>query len=165
MTMLVLLLYPQSRFFFICITAICSKTLNTVWMIVMIEVKHLPPFSVWKRWAGTIFVISLLVFSALVFVFSMLCCTLDESASAGGMNDIKMISGMTYLVCFVSAILKYSTRENLIVFVSFLMMLLVSAIRALARERWYLSKRELKRVPQLFHGSNFYVMCLILHIT
>jgi FtsH-binding integral membrane protein len=101
----------------------------------MIEVKHLPPFSVWKRWAGTIFVISLLVFSALVFVFSMLCCTLDESASAGGMNDIKMISGMTYLVCFVSAILKYSTRENLIVFVSFLMMLLVSAIRALARER------------------------------
>jgi hypothetical protein len=49
--------------------------------------------------------------------------------------------------------------------VSFLMMLLVSAIRALARERWYLSKRELKRVPQLFHGSNFYVMCLILHIT
>ena len=109
--------------------------LKTMHWVMMIEVKHLHPFSAWKRGGGTVFVISLPVLSALVLVFSTLCCTLEESARAGGMNDIKMIGGMTYLVCFVSAILKSFTRENLIICVSFLMMLLVPAIRALASER------------------------------
>jgi hypothetical protein len=99
----------------------------------MLEVKHLHPL--FGKDGGTIFVITLLVFSTFVFVFSMLCCTLEESARAGGMNDIKMIGGMTYLVCFMSAISKSSTRENLITFMSCLMVFLVPAIRALARER------------------------------